>query len=491
MLSSLTISAQPSEYHHVGDTINGRSPIYYYQWWSEAWLADTSHRLTVLCEILETLGGPMETYQIFHPGGFHGEMLQFYYTDIPIQIIGIATTCVTKAITSYWLDYDGELLYPEYLRLYDATEDDFHLIKEVQYDRHTPKRYMNLDLRVLSELEIADRCCYWENPDRIKTMDIREYYFDKPVTVTDSFYLGHTIENNYGWTRDIHLDMFDHQMITIQPGCLVWDEYNVQYPGSCNHYCGSTQNQLKNYRNILWDMVPTSPTYGDTIDSLSIWRWAETPYYMLEFPIVVIDSSYIIPPYECPPVTNLRIADMSEGKAVLYWDTHADHNSWQTCYGPQGTPPDDCTRINNPIQVSSIMGLDSCTHYDAYVRGVCYHDSTCYSDWVGPIDIFICDTTSSGGDGGDGGGDSLRTVSALNVLTNIVPNPASMQATVYSSFEVSHISAFDANGKMVLDTSTSGHSSTLDIKSWAPGIYIVVIHTPAGRVAKKLVVSGH
>ena len=209
---------------------------------------------------------------------------------------------------------------------------------------------------------------------------------------------------------------------------------------------------------------------------------------MVEFPIIVVDSCWIIPPYQCPPISNLRIAHQGEGRAVLYWDTHPDQNSWQTCWGPQGTPPDSCTMINNPTQVADIRNLDSCTHYDAYVRGVCYHDSTCYSDWVGPIDIYICDTTSSGGGEGEGD-DTLRTITAMNVLTNIIPNPATMQATVYSSFEISHLSVFDANGRMVYDTPASGHTATLNLKGWTPGVYIVIVHTPAGKVAKKLVKS--
>ncbi|MCR4932018.1 MAG: hypothetical protein K5918_06235, partial [Bacteroidales bacterium] len=40
-------NAQSPYYYLTGDTIMGRSPIYFYQWWSEQWLADTSHRLSL------------------------------------------------------------------------------------------------------------------------------------------------------------------------------------------------------------------------------------------------------------------------------------------------------------------------------------------------------------------------------------------------------------------------------------------------------------
>ena len=40
--------AQQSQYYYLtGDTIVGRSPIYFYQWWSEAWLTDTNHKLAL------------------------------------------------------------------------------------------------------------------------------------------------------------------------------------------------------------------------------------------------------------------------------------------------------------------------------------------------------------------------------------------------------------------------------------------------------------
>ena len=483
-LTAWNASAQPSgHYYHVGDTINGRSPIYYYQWWSENWLTDTSHRLRLGSPYIYE---PVTNETMPAEGLLHGEELQYYYTETPLQIIGIATSCVTASIYhgDWW---DRDMLFPEYLRLYDASVDTFCLIKEVQYDRNTPKRYMNVDIRdnlyFSTTAEYRSICCYYECNKTMKMIPIREYYFDKPVTVTDSFYLGHTTNNQYfnGYINP-NLDTFDNSMTTIFPFSLhcINTEWYTANP-NCTHTCENSPNHLKKYRNIYWDAMINSPTHGDTIDSLSVWRWTSNPSYMVQFPIIVIDSSYIIPPYECPPVTNLRIANQGEGRAVLFWDTHADHNSWQVCYGPQGTPPESCTITNCPIQVGNIMGLDSCTHYDAYVRGVCFHDSTCYSDWVGPIDIFFCDTASGGG------ADTLGTVTALNVLTNIVPNPASTQATVYSSFQISRIVVFNSNGQRVFDSPASGMAATLDLKGWTPGLYIVLVHTPAGTVAKKLV----
>lgn len=468
------IVAQPQSqyYYRTGDTIVGRSPIYFYQWWSEAWLADTSHRLA-LTRVLWHDG--FLNYELF--GGAHdliphGELLQYCYTEIPIQIIGIATSAVVAGPSGID-DLGGEPEYQEYLRLYEADRDNFTLLEEVPFDRHTEKRYMKVTFRARW---LGNACCYQETPDTNKYICIREHYFEKPVTVSDSFYVGITTESHF---HDFPAEVtsWPFPNLYVNDLSLYWDsEHIYRSPESppCTSNCESTPYILHKFRHIRWNGT------NDTVDAS--WHWWNSPYFLLEFPIVVIDSSWIIPPYQCPPVTNLRIAHQDEGRAVLYWDSHADHNSFQTCFGLQGTPPDSCTRINNPIQVADIRGLDSCTHYDAYVRGVCYHVSTCYSEWVGPIDIYICDTTSSGG-----GDDTLRTVMAMNVLTNIVPNPATMQVIVYSSFEINHISVFDANGKMVYDNPVSGHTAPIDIKGWTPGLYIVIVHTSAGNAAKKLI----
>ena len=45
VVASFAAQAQHQYYYRVGDTIRGRDTIYHYQWWSEQWLSDPSHRL--------------------------------------------------------------------------------------------------------------------------------------------------------------------------------------------------------------------------------------------------------------------------------------------------------------------------------------------------------------------------------------------------------------------------------------------------------------
>ena len=347
------------------------------------------------------------------------------------------------------------------------------MLKEVPIDLSVPGRYMDLTIRG----GLENRCCDQPVSETNELITIREFYFDKPVTVYDSFYIGYTTESIF--TNIEYEPLLPGQIwLSMLGQNICWD---IDPSPECSQPCEFTPFHLRKFRHIVYNWDTLSPNYGDTIDRE--WHWRYNRGFMLQFPIVVIDSSYIIPPYECPPVESPRVADQSEGQAILLWDTHPDHNTWQISYGPQGTEPDDGTIVNCPIQVGRIDGLDTCTHYTAYVRAVCNHDSICYSQWSEPLDIYICDTTSGGG------GDPSSITSALSLLTNIIPNPASTFVTVYSSFQLTALEAYDLRGNKVLDTKASGASATIDIADWPSGMYIVIVHTPAGNVAKKLVVN--
>lgn len=470
LLSGLPLQAQTqSEYYHVGDTIVGRSPIYFYQWWSEDWLADTSHRLHSMC---------IEPY-------IHGEYLQYNYTDEPLKIIGIATSMVIKR-TGWYEDALYPTERPEYMRLYEADGDIFTLLKEVEFDCFSPRRKMRVPVRCnVNEAWtlVSDRCCYWATPDSAKYINIREYYFDEPVTVYDSFYIGYTIENTYA----ISFNPFDEWYISertlplrVPPVSYYWDTVRAKYCYSnlCNDYCEPT-SFLHKFRDIWWYTGPNDPHYGDTIEDRSVWKWEVTPYFSIIFPIIAIDSSYIIPPYQCPSVENFHLGDRGNNNIILLWNSNAEHNSWQVSYGPAGTLPDAGTIIQCPIPVTNISNLDTCTDYVAYVRAVCNHDSIVFGDWSQPLYFSICDTNNV---------NDIDIPFALDAYVNIIPNPAVDHAQVLSSFDMNAIDVVDSQGRYKLKQYIEGHTFSIDIHNWPSGVYFVVVHTAGGTFTKKLLI---
>jgi len=173
---------------------------------------------------------------------------------------------------------------------------------------------------------------------------------------------------------------------------------------------------------------------------------------------------------------------MDSIRTIFMWDANSDQDSWQLSYGLSGTLPDDGTIVNCPIQVGQIMGLDSGVHYDVYVRAVCNRDSTMYSDWSGPLDVCWTDTTGGTTPGEEG------VVSMLDAMTYIVPNPASEHVQVMSSFRMSKVEVYNINGRKMLDKGVGDISTSFSVHDWPSDVYIIIIHTPVGNVAKKLVV---
>ena len=79
----------------------------------------------------------------------------------------------------------------------------------------------------------------------------------------------------------------------------------------------------------------------------------------------------------------------------------------------------------------------------------------------------------------------------LHVVRNtyMMPNPASDQVTVMSSFRIERIEIYTLTGQRVMLEKVGGLSSQVDISSLAKGTYIVRIHTNRGVSSKRLVVK--
>ena len=459
------ISAQNQYYFNEGDTIYGRDTTYFYQWWSEQWLAsDPMHKLFLFPFTLTSYA-----YQL------HGKILSYNYTEQPLNVVGIAT--------SFFNFYRGLPPTPcdtlperqEYVLLYEADTSrlQFYEVGRAPIDYTKPARYMNVDLRynVGSPGHYSDNdyCCN-AAPNKDYVIKIREYYFDKPITVRDSFYVGHTTYSNY-WPDPEHIGYWYYQ-------CTCWSLYYNTDTIAC------PANEL-NCDTIPYQKYKFKQTDFQLPNGLfdtNEWYYFQLPEWTIEFPIIEIDSSFYDgpPQYVCPQVQNFRFAQAAESTVVFLWDTHGDHQSWQLSYGPAGTAPDDGTIINCPIQVGQIMGMDSCTDYVAYVRAVCNHDSIVYSEWSEPLNFSICDTTGSG---------TEAIESSLGQFVKLFPNPASDQVQVMSSFEIRGIEVYDLNGNTMLKQDADGHSLAFSAGDWPSGIYVAVIRTNAGNFAKKLVIK--
>ena len=76
----------------------------------------------------------------------------------------------------------------------------------------------------------------------------------------------------------------------------------------------------------------------------------------------------------------------------------------------------------------------------------------------------------------------------IDRYVSLSPNPASKKVQVLSSFGMSQVEIFNANGNKVLSEKVSGLKAILDISTLPAGSYVACIKTPMGTVTKKLIV---
>lgn len=436
--------AQSSFYHRSGDTIQMMDTIYWAPQWFRDFLKDTV------------------IYFVSNHGNMSaaaGDFLKQCFTDRPLQVIGIASVLHP----SQYGPFDNwpstiQTREQEYLRLYQAYPDTMILLIDLPVKMSDPYRYMNITLRDLWT------CCEPGDCD-VSNYNYRIYekYLDKPVTVTDSFYIGgtsnsfedenHNVYHNgyiyrmFGWVRDIRCT-----------DCIV-------------------PNQL--YKMIRRYDIP-NPSGGAPYPPGHI-HWWNYNAYLYTFPILLIDTTFADPgtePYVCPQVQNFRKAMSWESGATLMWDVNARHIKWQLRIAQQGQPAENAfvdTCINVPF--FTVDGLQGQTHYSAYIRAVCEHyGDTLYGDWSAPLDLYTIT--------------SINSPDEPNTLVHLMPNPASEQVQVLSSFALQSIEIYNLRGqKVYADKNAKGISATIDISKLETGTYIVVIHNQQGVSTRKLIVQ--
>lgn len=446
--------AQHWVYHNVGDTVFDRDTIYYYDWWKDEFPDYTDSMSSLDCRACFS-----QEFNIF---------LRKCYTNQPLKIIGLAVAAYSSLVQmSNEMYHVDTLSLPEYLYLYDACTDSFPMKKTVQWRPSDPKRYMWFQYWLAERTQ--ESCCQYLYNHYTKVFPLHEYYFeDKPITVTDSFYVRFS-SNNFS-LRPTAEETFPYRYTPTYAG------YNTGDADCSVATCA--QMPIFTYKGMH-----DAPTY--TSLPANTWYYWRGRCYSAVFPIIEIDSSFAYQPpepYICPPVENFRLGTVQEHSAVLMWNTNPEHDSWQISYGPSGTAPDDGTIINAPMQVAQATGLDSCRHYVAYVRAVCHDaDSTCFSLWSDSLSIYFCDTT------GGHDPDPIGIDAPQNALTELLPNPASTQVTVRARSSLSRVTVLDLQGHTLLDRPVAGSETTLSVADWPAGTYLFIIQTSQGSETRKLV----
>ena len=313
----------------------------------------------------------------------------------------------------------------------------------------------------------------WHYGDTAPRTALYEVIFDHPIVVKDSFIIAGTALNNdgsYSW----QLPPIWSQYEAMAEYMWLWDYCPTRY-WYWRHLLPVTDTNcvtwLK-FRDHDWIRYSTSSLLTSFDTTSLILR--EVP---VMFPIIVpFDTLF------CHGVSNLRLAGRSGNNATLMWDSD-ESGPWEVAYGKASAPRDSFSVVNTSVPTVRLSGFDARTPYHAYVRGYCdLNDS--YSDWIGPLEFQVYEGPAQPGDT-----TAIDQPGSMASFIQLLPNPATSQVQILSSYKMDRIVLFDLGGRTLLDQPADGISSLLDLSALPKGSYIVAIHSAKSIATKKLIVE--
>ena len=440
--------SQSNFYHRVGDTIMKLDTIYWVPKWYKEYIRPdtvTSH---------EVVGAPRV--------GVPCEILIRHETETPLQVIGIAGVLSPEGMIYPPVMEDWNIdstFEPEYFRLYQCHPDSLEKKIDLPFRISDPYRIVRIPQKTTYH-DCCDSILYTAN----HYFRLYEEYLEKPITVTDSFYLGVTTYSMMSEPEGPNQNPQQHDNVVYPYGGSSGNGIN----GSS--MCRDCHLPANHYRISILKTISSLPA-GTVIHR-------DDAKIMYFFPILLIDTTFANPgtdPYTCPKVSFFRAVATWEDGGTLMWDVHARHRLWQVRICNVGESPDQFmidTCVNVPYL--TVSGLQDSTHHSAYIRAICEHyGDTLYSEWSNPIDLYtIVDIDSP---------------DLSDNYVSLIPNPANDYVQVLSNFPMEKIELYDLKGTLVLSSGVSGVSNNIDVKSLPRGVYIMVIRNQQGTCTKKLV----
>ena len=429
------------------DTLVPRDTNLFYNWWYEDYVAADSD-VFLKCD-------PFHYLDVYSGlAGLHEVALRFE-TDSPIDILGISFPAGSYH-DRFGLSPDGTTMY---INLYAAEDTGIRLVG--QFDRLndpvSPIYDKPCDFFGYTSQTYREEDCAWSH--KLASFACREYYFDTPVRVEDSFYISYT------GVRSITTQV----MRGINPFIRGGDY-------TCDHLFPNTFPFFK-YKYRL--RVSTAPDVHDTLP----WENTEARIMLLAFPIIRYGSPYA----NCIPVNGITYKEESSGQFLFTWnDTIPSHRGWEFTYVPEGTSPDAGT-IMACDSATALAVVEANRHYRAYVRPRCVGNR--YGDWGDGIPFWHGSTPPDPTD--------ILPAASDPAFFTLTPNPTDGKVVVEvacsqgsgTSGPAGVITVRDAAGHEVLRQKVSTPTTLLDLSPLPAGTYFVTVTLGEQSGTRKLVVK--
>lgn len=409
---------------------------YYYQWWCDRWV--------------DTTGAPLETSMDFYFTDRASLGANYNYTDKPLQVIGVAVSGWGMR-DRMWSDNIPEEAVSDVV-LYDAREDSCVLVARKPIDFKAPHQQLRMHYHGSSYTEglpISYGCdnMYFSEG----YMPLFETYFDHPVLVEDSFYVGAT-----EWKGSVLAGHFLLYLALRGAGDMLT-------PAHLSDSCLNIPDE----RYLL---VP--------YDSTAAYRYETLPVFRIFLPIIGV----------CGSVRDVRMSGYRQADSVVTVSWHSDDTaatSWEVSYGLGDIEPEDGTVITCNTTSATFRHIIPDTTYKAWVRAECpYNETSFWSDWVAGEFRYHAETDHGGGT------DAIFAPVGFAAESVVLhPNPAQDNVTVSAPCPLSEVKLYDSNGRLVMQKKPNAESVLLDVSHLAAGTYLVYVATSQGTASKQLIIE--
>lgn len=407
------------------------------------------------------------------------------HTDTTLKIIGIAAAvyiAYEQLPNCDFFPYQDSGRLAECFFLYNSTDTGLTYLAQTDFwDTNTVVHYQMEFVKPASQ--VINGHSWNPNVDANERVyfPVYEAYFDKPITVDGTFYVGGSGFNN----RPVppFQDFFSNPMYQHPMTYYCAERVNQASPGDCPNLFGGWNSNLDRIQQFAFPFPELVEEETELDTSLVRCTYLGQYSTLCFFPILAAPDT--IPPHNdtCIGATGLRILDLSEHVATLTWDqTGSDASLWQIAVIPDDTtfaiPPDSGDIRTFSSNLATIGNLAP-KWYTAYLRTVC--NDTLFSTWSDTVIFNLTPTPPDTTQHEEG------LVTPIDRLTFLTPNPAGNTVSVSSSFLISSIDIIAANGHTSASYTANANSITIDLTNLAAGSYFVHIHTISGTTTKKLV----
>ncbi len=168
----------------------------------------------------------------------------------------------------------------------------------------------------------------------------------------------------------------------------------------------------------------------------------------------------------CPEPTGITVANVTSNTADVSWTAGGIETEWEIKYGAPGFDPNN-TGVsvidNDGLLGETLIGLDSNTDYDLYVRAVCGMDIE--SDFVGPESFSTMEL-------------GVETENFRKFI--FYPNPTQNQMTLMADKPIESVLIYNLLGQNIMELKGKTLQMQLDTSILQQGVYFMKVTINGG-----------